>query len=206
MSSTSDEREATRAEETSAGARRLRGGSAGVLLVVAFVLACPVMAYGLYVYPSWTRDYGHDIGFDKAMFGPAIEQPIAFSHRVHVTNKEIDCYYCHAYPERSQNAGLPTVELCLGCHDHIIPEHEEILRLKAYRDAGEEVPWVRVYYNPDHAAFPHHRHIGRGVVCRDCHGELERVDRLRKVTFYMGFCLRCHTERGAARDCTACHR
>jgi hypothetical protein len=175
------------------------------VLVLAFVATSVLMALELLVWRGPPRAYGHDMAFDDEMFGSPLAQPIAFSHRLHVTDKEIDCFYCHPYGERSQNAGLPAVAKCMGCHDHIIPTHREIVKLKGYRDRGEGISWVRVYYNPDHAFFPHYRHLGKGVKCQECHGEVEQVDRLRQVTFYMGFCLECHREREASVDCTACH-
>lgn len=184
----------------------LRGGW---LPLVAAVLAGVVVAgmmAGLHLAPQLRRNYGHELRYNSAMFGPPIEQPIAFSHRVHATDKQIDCRYCHSYGDRGLNAGLPSVEKCLGCHNYIIPAHEEILKLKGYAAAGEEVPWTRVYYNPDHVFFPHYRHLNFGIACQKCHGEVEHVDRLRKVTFYMGFCIDCHTEYGAPRDCAACHQ
>lgn len=132
-------------------------------------------------------------------------QPIAFSHRLHVTDKGIDCYYCHSYPERSLNAGLPPAETCLGCHRHIIPEHPEIRKLRGFAAAAEPIPWVRVFYCPDHTFFPHYRHIGKGVACTECHGAVPARDRLGTHTFYMGMCISCHEQRGASRECTACH-
>ena len=186
--------------------RRLRGGAWGPLLVTAVVLLAAALPLGRYVWPHWDRTYGRDLPFDRAMFGRALEQPIAFSHRLHVTDKQIDCYYCHPNGERALSPGMPSVELCLGCHDHIIPQHEQILKLRSYREAGGELPWVRVYYNPDHVWFPHYRHILSGVECRECHGQVETVDRLQKVTFYMGLCITCHREREASMDCVACHQ
>jgi hypothetical protein len=188
------------------GPRRLGGGAWGPILVSGLVALVALVLAGTYVYPQWTRDYGHELAFDSAMFGPAVEQPIAFSHRLHVTDKEIDCFFCHPYGERSLNAGLPSADKCLGCHTRIIPQHEEILKLRSYRDSGEEVPWIRVYYNPDHVFFPHYRHLTSGVECQECHGSVERADRLRKVTFTMGFCIDCHETRGAPTDCAACHQ
>lgn len=187
-------------------ARRLRGGIWGPLLLLAFAATAALLVYGLYSYPSSARDYGDEIAFDNAMFGPGLKQPIAFSHRLHVTDKEIDCYYCHPFAQRSTNAGLPSVMKCLGCHDRIIPEHQEIRKLRAFRDAGIGVPWTRVYYNPDHVYFPHFRHTNAGVECAECHSDVGRVDRLHKVTFYMGFCLDCHRKREAPLDCIACHQ
>jgi hypothetical protein len=186
--------------------KRLRGGIWGPLLVIAFVLLAAGLAAGRYVWPHWDRSYGHDVRFDNAMFGRALEQPISFSHRLHVTDKQIDCYYCHSHGESSLSPGMPSAQLCLGCHNYIIPEHEEILKLKAYNEAGDGIPWVRVYYNPDHVWFPHYRHITGGVECQECHGEVETADRLHKVTFYMGMCIACHREREASMECNACHQ
>lgn len=190
----------------SSGARFFRGGKAGPLLVGLFVASVVLFLLGYYLYPHYGRTYGEEIPFNRAMFGHAIQQPVAFSHRLHVTDKQIDCMYCHSTAERSLNAGMPSARKCLGCHDHIIPEHEEIQKLRAFVKAGQPIPWVRVYYNPDHAFFPHYRHLDKGVKCQECHGEVERVDQLRQSTFYMGFCLNCHEKRNAPRTCVACHQ
>lgn len=186
--------------------RRLRGGLSGPFWVIVFIAAVGALLFGLYVYPGESRSYGNEMAFNEGMFGPKIEQPIAFSHRVHVTDKQIDCFYCHPFGERSMNAGLPSADKCLGCHNYIIPEHEEILKLKAFEEKGENIPWTRVYYNPDHVYFPHYMHLRQELKCQQCHGEVEQVDRLNQVTFYMGFCIDCHKERKASLDCAACHQ
>jgi hypothetical protein len=175
-------------------------------LILGFAGAAVLLFYGYYVHPGTVRNYGHQVGYSDAMFGDPIAQPIPFSHRLHVTDKQIDCFYCHPFGERSVNAGLPSVDKCLGCHDYIIPEHEEIIKLRGYKERGESLPWKRVYYNPDHVFFPHFRHLAKDVACQECHGEVERADRLFQVTFYMGFCIDCHQERGASLECVACHQ
>jgi hypothetical protein len=187
-------------------ARWLRGGAMGPALALGFGVSILVLVYGIYFYPQGARSYGHEIGYNRAMFGAPLAQPIPFSHRLHVTDKEIDCYYCHPYAERSINAGLPSVEKCLGCHDYIIPDHEEIKKLKAYHKSGAPLPWKRVYYNPDHVYFPHFRHLAKDLKCQQCHGEVEQVDRLHQVTFYMGFCIDCHQKLEASLECVACHQ
>lgn len=169
--------------------RGLRWSGRALVLLVA--VCAPALAYGILVEPE------DSIGY---------EQPIAFSHRLHATDKQIDCRYCHPYPGRSLNSGLPSVTKCLGCHQYIIPNHPEIRKLHGYRDRGENLPWVRVFYNPDHVYFPHFRHIGAGVECAECHGNVEEQDRLMHRTFYMGFCIDCHKERDASRECVACHQ
>ncbi len=187
-------------------ARRLWGGAWGPLTVTGFLLFLGLLLYGIYFYPQSARSYGFNVNYHRAMFGSTLEQPIPFSHRLHVTDKEIDCFYCHSYAERSLNAGLPSVDKCLGCHDYIIPKHEEILKLKAYKKSGQPLPWVRVYYNPDHVFFPHYRHLAKELECQRCHGEVEQADRLHQVTFYMGFCIDCHQEMSASLECVACHQ
>src|SRR3990170_1145867 len=43
-------------------------------------------------------------------------QPIFFSHVIHTGSYQIACQYCHAGARRSSNAGIPSVEKCMGCH------------------------------------------------------------------------------------------
>jgi len=186
--------------------RITRGRAIKATLIVAFVVGAVLLTWTYYVYPYTSRNYGHEVNYELAMFGDAIEQPIPFSHRLHVTDKQIDCFYCHPYGERSLNAGLPSVEKCLGCHNYIIPEHEEIQKLVGYQERGQNLPWKRVYYNPDHVFFPHFRHLAREIRCQECHGDVEHADRLHQVTFYMGFCLDCHQKKQASLQCVACHQ
>jgi hypothetical protein len=186
--------------------RLTRGKAIKATLIIGFVVGAVLLGWTYYVYPHTARNYGHEVSYNLAMFGDGIEQPIPFSHRLHVTDKQIDCFYCHPYGERSMNTGLPSVDKCLGCHNFIIPEHEEIKQLMGYSDRGENLPWKRVYYNPDHVYFPHFRHLAKDVQCQECHGDVEHADRLHQVTFYMGFCIDCHQQKKASRECVACHQ
>ncbi len=168
------------------------GNSLGaVALVLLVLISAGGLAYYRWFHPS-------------VVLGP--EQPIAFSHRLHFDDKQIDCYYCHSYPARSIHAGIPTVQKCLGCHSYIIPGHPEIRKLRGYAERQEPIPWVRVYYNPDHVYFPHFRHIGKNIACNTCHRDVESRDRLSVHTFTMGFCLDCHDRRNASRECVGCHQ
>ena len=68
------------------------------------------------------------------------EQPIAFSHKLHVINNKMECQYCHSGVAKSSYATLPSVETCMGCHQHVKTESEEIKKLKDYYDRGEPIP------------------------------------------------------------------
>ena len=136
--------------------------------------------------------------------GPA--QPIPFSHRVHASVKAIQCRFCHSYVDRSIHPGLPPVEKCLYCHNHIIANHPQIKKEHRYFNEGRPVPWKKVYYVPEHVLFNHQRHIRKDIACEKCHGRVATMDRLREHKFTMGFCITCHQENNANLDCwLACH-
>jgi hypothetical protein len=135
-----------------------------------------------------------------------VEQPIPFSHRVHVGVKEIQCQFCHPYVGRSTHPGLPPVEKCLYCHNHIIANHPQILKEHRYYNTRTPTPWKKANYLAEHVLFNHQRHIRKEIDCKECHGEIETMDRITGRYFYMEFCIKCHREKKANLGCwLACH-
>lgn len=136
-----------------------------------------------------------------------IEQPIAFSHKLHAGDKTIPCQYCHAYARRGPVAGVPSVERCMGCHNFIATRRPEIKKLAAYWERKQPIPWIRVYTLPDYVYFSHKRHIRAGLECQRCHGPVETMPVVFKYSsLEMGWCLSCHRQRGAPVDCATCHK
>ena len=135
------------------------------------------------------------------------QQPIYFSHRVHAGVKDINCRFCHPFVDRSENAGIPPLEKCFFCHEYIIPNHPQIVKEKQHYKDKVPVPWVRIFYVPDYVKFRHQPHINFGKLdCRECHGSVASLDRLKPVNFEMGFCIGCHKQKNAQIDCwLACH-
>lgn len=134
------------------------------------------------------------------------EQPIAFSHEIMAGNNRIDCTFCHPYASVSVNAGMPSVEKCLLCHDNIPFGSSEIEKLKGYKRRNERIPWVRVTKLPDYVRFNHECHIAGGITCKDCHGDVASMDDARAVhDFSMGFCVDCHRKNNVTTDCLICH-
>jgi mono/diheme cytochrome c family protein len=159
-------------------------------------------------------------------------QPIFFSHLIHAGSFQIACQYCHADARRSEYAGLPSVERCLGCHKIIgAQDNPEIAKIKQYADQGRPIPWVRVFKVPEFTHFPHKPHVRADVACQTCHGPIERMRVVGAQTgprlvndlanlvglkpppppLTMGWCVDCHrrenTQRGtqAPLDCISCH-
>ncbi len=136
-------------------------------------------------------------------------QPIAFSHRIHVSQNEIPCMYCHAYADKSPSAGVPSVSKCMGCHKVIATDSPEIQKLYEYWEKQEPIPWIKVHDVPDFVHFTHKRHIKAGLKCQHCHGPIETMDRVTRVSsLKMPWCVDCHTERQVenGRDCWTCHK
>lgn len=133
-------------------------------------------------------------------------QPIAFSHRQHVTGVGMDCQLCHAYARRGPVAGIPSVARCTGCHDVVLPTRPEIEKVLSYKERDEPIPWVRIHDLPDYVRFTHKRHVRAGLGCDTCHGDVGEMDVVEQVSpLSMGWCLSCHQQRQVSVDCLICH-
>lgn len=176
--------------------------------------------------------------FDPAKSKPLVtvpgapKQPIFFNHVIHAGSFQIPCQHCHADARRSEYAGLPSVERCMGCHKIVgASDNPEIRKIHDYAKRGAPIPWVRVFKVPEFTYFPHKAHVRAGVECQTCHGPIERMRvvgaqtgqsivhdlksliGLRKGSppLTMGWCIDCHREENKRRntkaplDCVTCH-
>ena len=136
----------------------------------------------------------------------APEQPIDFSHLVHAGGDRLSCELCHSSARRSPFAGIAPVERCMGCHRFVNPENPEIVKVRRFWDNREPIPWQRVYVLPRFVHFSHEAHDRARVTCGECHGDVQRMEHVARVTdLTMGWCLECHRQRAASDDCVACH-
>lgn len=138
-------------------------------------------------------------------------QPLPFSHRLH-DQAGIPCLYCHPNAMRSDIAGLPSVEFCMGCHRTIASDQPAIQELAGYWERQEPIPWQLVNPRLDFVFFSHMPHLGNGVNCETCHGNIGVMDGAGKLPRSdMGWCLECHIQQPPERairlaDCLACHK
>jgi hypothetical protein len=127
--------------------------------------------------------------------GYAPEQPIPYSHKLHVGELGIDCRYCHSNVERSQEAMLPPTQTCMGCHAVVKADSPKLAALRESWKSGNPVPWIRVNKLPEHAYFDHSAHLPAGVGCVSCHGRIDQMDVVRLDSpLAMGWCLDCHRD------------
>ena len=176
-----------------------------ILLLVALGVLTSVGALTVFSAQELESDTAEPLDVTMATLDPEA-QPIAFSHAHHVTEIGIDCQFCHAYARRGPVAGIPSVQRCAGCHEVVLNEEPEILKILEFWENEEPIPWVRVHDLPDYVRFSHKPHIRAEVACSNCHGDVGSMEAAVQVeSLSMGWCLDCHKERGANRDCLACH-
>lgn len=143
---------------------------------------------------------------EKYRRGYRPKQPINFNHQVHLEKNKMECQYCHSGVNKSAFATIPSVELCMGCHKAVRTDRPDIVKLKEHYDKGEPVNWVSVNNLPEHVRFNHKRHIKAGVTCQSCHGQVQKMAVVERVSsFKMGFCISCHRDNGASTECAVCH-
>lgn len=140
----------------------------------------------------------------------APQQPIPFNHEVMV-QLGIKCLFCHSEARRSQAAGMPSVEKCMGCHKTIATGSPAIQQLAGYWERQEPIPWVRVNRLPRFVYFSHQVHVTvANLNCERCHGDVGHMAEARPVvTMNMGWCLNCHEKQPNAaqlKDCVICHQ
>ena len=144
---------------------------------------------------------------------PAV-QPIPFNHRIHVDNG-LTCDFCHQYVFEKPFAGIPRVEVCIGCHSGDITQNPDatpsVEAIRRHAEAGTEIPWVRLYVLPHHVYYSHRRHTAIAeLACTTCHGDIGESETPPAhpiaQTLKMENCVDCHRRRGVENDCAWCHR
>jgi len=149
----------------------LLGGAAGTL-------------FALWGY--WRTPYGERLQEE-------VLQPILFDHRHHVVDDLVDCRYCHFNVERGASAGIPSTEMCLNCHSQIWNKSPKLEPVRRSYFTGVPIQWIRIHQVPDFAYFNHSIHVKKGIGCVTCHGRIDEMPAVTKVSsLQMSWCLDCH--------------
>ena len=130
----------------------------------------------------------------------APDQPVKFSHKVHVGENGLDCKYCHTTVEQGKSAGIPATNLCMNCHI-IIREGAnsgkfEIAKIVDAVEKGKPLEWIRIHNLPEHVFFSHAVHVGSGKIdCAQCHGDVKEMGIMKQQNdLSMGWCINCHRQ------------
>ncbi len=179
-----------------------------LISVVFLLLSSAYFAYG----------YLMQVGVDQ---GYMPVQPIHYSHKIHAGANQIECKYCHSSARVSKHSGIPSLNVCMNCHQNIAEYNgeedlengytkdfytKEIKKLYAavgwdeenqqYTGKTEPVKWVRIHNLPDFVYFNHAQHVQVGQIeCQTCHGPVEEMEVMYQYSpLTMGWCINCHRE------------
>jgi cytochrome c553 len=132
--------------------------------------------------------------------GYAPKQPIAYSHKLHAGQYQIDCNYCHTTVTKSKTASIPSLNICMNCHGVIKTASPQIQKIYTAIEQNKPVEWVRVHNLPDFAYFNHAQHVNVGqVACQTCHGEIQNMEVVQHIApLTMGWCIDCHRKTEVA--------
>ncbi len=121
-------------------------------------------------------------------------QPIAFSHKLHAGELNIDCQYCHTGVLKSKNANIPSVNICMNCHHQIKKNTPEIKKIHLAVEKNQPIEWIRVHNLPKLAYFNHAQHVKVGnISCEQCHGPVQDMEVIyQHQPLTMGWCIDCH--------------
>lgn len=141
-------------------------------------------------------------------------QPIAFSHKIHAGQFEIDCKYCHTGVMKSKQANIPSPNICMNCHSQIrtgtLTGDSEIKKIYTavgydpdkgeYSGVTKPIQWIRIHNLPDLAYFNHAQHVNvGGVQCETCHGPIKEMEVVKQYSLLtMGWCINCHRQTDVA--------
>jgi hypothetical protein len=152
--------------------------------VVAAVVPVLVVGFVWYYFSPWYTDVGY-----------RPDQPVKYSHKLHVDKLGLDCRYCHSSVEKSAHANVPPTATCMNCHKLVGTENERLLPVRESFAKDVPIKWVRVHDLPDYCYFEHSLHLRAGVGCSSCHGnvaEMEVVSQRKPLS--MSWCLDCHRD------------
>jgi hypothetical protein len=153
------------------------------LLAVGAVVA-PLYILGMLYYatPPLTSSKGY-----------SPEQPVPFSHAIHVGELGMDCRYCHTTVEDAAFAAVPPTATCMNCHTKVAPDSNKLIPVKESYATGESIAWQRIHDLPDFVYFDHSAHVTRGVSCVSCHGRIDQMEQVYQAkSLTMAWCLECH--------------
>ncbi len=184
------------------------------ILVVGFLLSSAYFTYG----------YLMQVGIDQ---GYAPIQPIHYSHKIHAGANQIECKYCHSSARVSKHSGIPSLNVCMNCHEYIAEYNgeedlengytrdfytNEIKKLysavgwdeenQIYTGNTKPVKWVRIHNLPDFVYFNHAQHAQVAKIeCQTCHGPVEEMEIMYQYSpLTMGWCIDCHRESNVDKD------
>jgi len=116
--------------------------------------------------------------------GYAPEQPVPYSHAVHVGQLGVDCRYCHNTVEETAHAAIPPTQTCMNCHKMVRANSEKLIPVFESYSSGMPVEWIRVHDLPDYVYFDHSIHLKKGIMEGGNMGISSRISRMGLIPLW----------------------
>jgi hypothetical protein len=151
--------------------------------VIGLGAVTTIASYAYFSYPTVI-----DTGYQPV-------QPVPYSHKLHVGQLGLNCYYCHSTVYRTAYAAIPGTEICMNCHAKVKDKSPRLEVVRRSFETGEPIPWKEIHKLPDYVYFNHRAHLMAGVSCVSCHGRIDQmVEVHQEKPLNMAFCLECHRD------------
>ena len=126
------------------------------------------------------------------------EEPIIFSHDLHVIENEMSCSDCHSgIMKTGLNArSMPDHDVCSDCHETDDEENCGMCHENPEEPMG--MPPIPGRYE----GFAHSFH--NELKCNNCHGLIINDEWAMKIP-HMGDCQMCHAFKDGPLECKTCH-
>lgn len=187
---------------------------ANLLLPLAVIGGLGAAAYVPVVVYLGASPNATDVGYSP-------EQPIPYSHALHVGELGMDCRYCHTAVTQTGFANIPSTQTCMNCHSYIKVTNSDGTsnkKLEPLWDAwdstwrqrgatysspptdkprveGNPVEWVKIHDLADFSYFNHSAHTTKGIGCISCHGRIDQMEVVYQAKpLSMAWCLDCHRQ------------
>ncbi len=135
--------------------------------------------------------YAYDYSIANINFSPS--QPIAFSHKTHISKMQMKCTFCHYDAITKDIVNIPSTHSCMTCHLAFRNEVDAMKPLNLSYDNDSVIVWNRITKLPDYVHFSHKNHINKQIDCSSCHGKVEELDSNKlTIQYTMKWCLDCH--------------
>src|SRR5258708_1510892 len=145
-----------------------------------------VVAYTYFSYPTVI-----DTGYQP-------QQPGPYSHKLHVGQLGLDCFYCHSTVYKAAYAAIPATETCMNCHTRVKDKSPRLEIVRQSYATGQPIPWVWIHRLPDYVYFNHEAHVTAGVSCVACPRRPDQsIEVKQEKPLNMSFCLDCHRNPAA---------
>ncbi|MEM1010594.1 MAG: cytochrome c3 family protein [Planctomycetota bacterium] len=132
---------------------------------------------------------------DTLNIGYQPEQPVHYSHALHVGQLGMDCKYCHTTVEKAAFAAVPPTQTCMNCHSNVATAEPTLNKVRESWATGEPIEWIKIHDLADYSYFNHSAHVNAGVGCYSCHGRVDQMEVVYQAQpLNMGWCLQCHRE------------